>query len=80
MRWSSLRAMFVQVQLQEKEKLSLMAALHLERVRLRDSGGRDGLLQQGVDRLQRQRGEVRGSIVELLEELKYEAEGLLCSD
>lgn len=71
----------MQVQLQEKEKLSLTAALHLERVRLRESGGRDGLLlQQGVDRLQRQLGEVRGSIVELLEELKYEAEGLLCSD
>jgi hypothetical protein len=69
-----------QVQLQEKEKLSVTAALHLEKVRLRDAGGEHALLREGVDRLQKRLDGTKHAIVELLDELKYETEPLFCDE
>jgi hypothetical protein len=68
------------VQLQEKDKLSLTAALHLEKVRLRDAGTDHVLLRQGVDRLHVQLNDIKHNIVELLDELKYETESLFCEE
>jgi hypothetical protein len=79
-----------QVQGEEKEKLSLTAALHLEKVRLITStssnGGNGGgsggdsenksvsLLREGVKRLEGKINEVKTRINELLEEVRYELE------
>ena len=67
----------------EKEKLALTAALHLEKVRLQqislqDAGrGREvDLLRQGVKSLEGKIGSVVVKINEVLEELKYEVEEL----
>lgn len=68
------------MQLQEKEKLSVTAALHLEKVRLRDAGGEHVLLREGVDRLQKRLDGTKHAIVELLDELKYETEPLFCDE
>jgi hypothetical protein len=69
-----------QVQLEEKEKLQLTAALHLERLRLCEAGGGQGqdqgLLREGVKRLEGRVAAVNGRINELLEEVMYEMEGL----
>ena len=76
-----------QVQGEEKEKLALTAALHLEKVRLittsSDGSSNDGnegenksvtLLREGVKRLEGKINEVKARINELLEEVRYELE------
>jgi hypothetical protein len=68
-----------QVQVQEQEKLSLTAALHLERMRL-DGAGDDALLRQGVETLEKRIVGVVVTINDLLEELRYEAAEVLAEE
>lgn len=78
---SGCAAMLRRVQAEEKEKLNLTAALHLERCRLATlgcRGERDGtlseaaLLREGVKTLEGRLGAVKARINEVLEELRYE--------
>ena len=81
----ALAGLLRKVQVEEKEKLALSAALHLERCRLATStcggSGKEGavnanerLLREGVKALEGRIGEVKGRINDLLEELRYEGE------
>jgi len=62
-----------QLQQQEKEKLQLTAAHHLERLRAGTEGERiDPLLQEGVQSLQQKLGTCIENINEILDELRCE--------
>jgi len=66
-----IEALISSLQSYEKEKLSLTAALHLERIREDESKG-DQLLLQGISSLRSKIFKVIGNINECLEELRYE--------
>ena len=66
-----IEALISSLQSYEKEKLSLTAALHLERIREDENKG-DQLLLQGISSLRNKIFKVIGNINDCLEELRYE--------
>lgn len=65
------------LQLHEKEKLNLTAALHLERLRESENKG-DRLLVEGIKSLRSKINRLIDQINEIIDELKYELMELSC--